>query len=87
MKHAKYRIMRMALIAGCLYEVVAIARQIKLPYTQSPPTVSRIVRRVGANQYGKIAMWAWIGFIASHFAEPLEHRVQKDLEASSNDIN
>lgn len=78
MNNLKYKLLRLGLIAGCAYEIVAVARQIRRPYTQKPPTVTRIVRRVGAHPYGKLALWAWIGYVATHFAEPFDEKARED---------
>jgi hypothetical protein len=72
MSNLKYRLARVGLIAGCIYEIVAVSRQIVKPNTQSPPTITKIVRTVGAHPYGKLALWAWIGYVATHFGEPLD---------------
>jgi len=68
----KYRALRIILIAGCIYEIVAVSRQIKRPYTQNPPTITRILRTAGSKPYGKAALWLWTGYVAAHFLEPLD---------------
>lgn len=74
----KYRALRFVLIAGFIYEILAVSRQIKRPYTQNPPTITHIFRKAGTKPYGKFALWLWTGYVAWHFLEPLEEETDND---------
>lgn len=59
------QILRGMLLVGCVYEIVALT-------TRKVPTVTRILKTVGSRPYGKAALWLWIGYVSSHFLEPLD---------------
>jgi len=52
------------IVAGCLYEVAALT-------TGRVPTITAAVKYAGAaHPLGRLAVWAWCGYIAWHFLEP-----------------
>lgn len=55
---------RAVLVAGCLYEVVAIT-------TNRVPTITAVIKSIGrGHPLGRAVVWAWCGYIAWHFLEP-----------------
>ena len=54
---------KLAVLAGCFYEIVAIA-------TDRVPTITTIIKHAGKHPVGRFAVWTWCGFCAWHFMEP-----------------
>ena len=69
-KHAE-QVLRVVLLVGCAYEIVALT-------TRKVPTVTRILKTVGSKPYGKAALWLWTGYVSAHFLEPLDERHLKE---------
>lgn len=63
-------ILRAVLLVGCAYEIVALT-------TRKIPTVTRILKTIGARPYGKAALWLWTGYVSAHFLEPLDEPVEE----------
>jgi len=54
---------RYLIAAGCAYEIVALS-------PAPVPTITDMIKRVGKHPVGRLAVWAWCGYIAWHFLEP-----------------
>lgn len=67
---------RIMLLVGCAYEIVALT-------TGKVPTITRILKTIGSRPYGKAALWLWTGYVSAHFLEPLDEAVEKE---SSNEL-
>lgn len=63
-------ILRGILLVGCAYEIVALT-------TRKVPTVTRILKTIGARPYGKAALWLWTGYVSAHFLEPLDEPIEE----------
>ena len=56
---------RAIIVAGCTYEIVAIAGG-------RVPTITAIVQNVSQWRGGRLALWLWLGFVVDHFiARPM----------------
>lgn len=55
-------------IAGCLYEVYSLVTRRVPPITRLVKAVGRL--NAGPMPAGRLAVWAWCGYIAWHFLEP-----------------
>ena len=54
---------RVVIGVGCAYEIVAL--------TSAPvPTITELIKHLGAHPLGRVAVWAWCGYTAWHFLEP-----------------
>lgn len=51
---------KLAVLAGCMYEIVAIT-------TDRVPTITRIMHNANRNPAGRFVVWLWCGFCAAHF--------------------
>ena len=65
MNNRTQQALRAVLLVGCAYEIVALT-------TRKVPTVTRILKTIGARPYGKAALWLWTGYVSAHFLEPLD---------------
>lgn len=68
--------LRIVLLVGCVYEIVALT-------TRKVPTVTRILKTIGARPYGKAALWLWTGYVSAHFLEPLDEPVEDKNERTT----
>ena len=57
--------LNIVLLIGCTYEIIALT-------TRKVPTITRILRTVGATPAGRVPLWLWTGYVAWHFLEPLD---------------
>lgn len=56
---------RAVIVAGCLYEIVALT-------TDRVPTITAIVHDIGRRGFlGRLAVWSVGGFVAWHFMEKI----------------
>ena len=68
--------LRIMLLVGCAYEIVALT-------TRRVPTVTRILKTIGARPYGKAALWLWTGYVSAHFLEPLDEPMEDNAKAKN----
>lgn len=54
---------RYLIVAGCLYEVVAI------PHRTPVPTITCVVRGIQKHRHGKVMAVIWLGIWAHHFID------------------
>lgn len=71
MKVQSKEILRVVLLVGCAYEIVALT-------TRKVPTITRILKAVGSRPYGKAALWLWTGYVSAHFLEPLDEPAREE---------
>lgn len=48
---------------GCAYEIVALS-------VPGVPTITGMIKVIGRHPLGRVAVWAWCGYVAWHFLEP-----------------
>ena len=64
MRDRLYTIGRYAIVAGCLYEAVAI------PHKTPLPTITKMVKWSQRYTLGKLATLVWLCLWAHHFVDP-----------------
>ena len=59
---------RLAIVLGCIYEIVAI------PHKTRNPTITALVKGSQKHWWGKLATFLWLACWIHHFVEPKHFR-------------